>query len=172
MGASVVDKGTGDAGGPQFPPTNSLTAGGASSSRFGDWVFKNTTMLFALALATLVVLIVFAMIANSRLSLAKFGWGFLTGTTWDPVHQIFGAAPFAYGTIVSSIVALIIGVPVSIGIAVFLVELSPRKLSEPVSFVVQLIAAIPSVVFGLWGIFVLAPLLREHLYPWLQTALG
>jgi len=129
-------------------------------------------MVFTLGLALLVVLIVFEMALSSKLSFAKFGWSFLTGSTWDPVHEQFGAAPFIYGTVVSSIIALIVAVPVSIGIAVFLVELSPRSLSGPVSFMVQLIAAIPSVVFGLWGIFVLAPLLRDHLYPWVQTVFG
>jgi phosphate transport system permease protein len=171
MGAAIVENGIGGPDPAQLPPASSLVSG-RPSSQFGDRIFKTTTMLFALGLALLVVLIVFEMALSSRLSFAKFGWGFLTSTTWDPVHGQFGAAPFIYGTIISSIISLFVAVPVSIGIAVFLVELSPRKLSAPIAFMVQLIAAIPSVVFGLWAIFVLAPLLRDHVYPWLQATLG
>jgi phosphate transport system permease protein len=172
MGASITEPGAGSGGPPPLTSSTSLSANGRSSSKFGDALFKTTTLVFALGLALLVVLIVFQMALNSKLTFAKFGWGFLTSSTWDPVHNVFGAAPFIYGTVVSSIISLILGVPVSIGIAVFLVELSPRPLQNPISFMVQLIAAIPSVVFGLWGIFVLAPLLRDHVYPALQKALG
>ncbi len=106
------------------------------------------------------------------MAIAKFGWGFLTRTIWDPVAEQFGALPFVYGTAVSSIIALVIAVPISVGVALFLVETSPRKLASPILFLVQLLAAIPSVVFGMWGIFVLAPFLRIHIYPALQSVLG
>jgi phosphate transport system permease protein len=118
------------------------------------------------------VLIMVEMAVNSRLPFEKFGFGFLTRSIWDPVAEEFGALPFIYGTIVSSLIALFISVPISLGVAVFLVEKAPRALSDPILFVVQLLAAIPSVVYGLWGIFVLAPMLRNHVYPTLQSALG
>jgi phosphate transport system permease protein len=145
---------------------------GLSPSRIGDWFFKYATLLFALGIAALVVVIIISMAQNSTLSVAKFGWSFLTNTNWDPVHEQFGAAAFVYGTVVSSILALLFAVPVSIGIAVFLVEQAPRRLSYPTSFLIQLLAAIPSVVYGMWGIFVLAPLLRTYVYPPIQSALG
>jgi phosphate transport system permease protein len=108
----------------------------------------------------------------SRLAFDAFGLSFITKTIWDPVREQFGALPFIYGSAVSSIIGLTIAVPVSIGVAVFLVEHAPRSLSTPISFLVQLLAAIPSVVYGLWGIFVLAPLLRDTVYPRIQSAFG
>ena len=137
-----------------------------------DWLFKQTTLLFALAIAGTLVLIVIEMATNSTLTFEKFGWSFITRSAWNPVLDDFGALPFVYGTAVSSLIGLLIAVPVSIGVAVFLVETAPRKLATPISFVVQLLAAIPSVVYGLWGIFVLAPLLRDHVYPAIQSKLG
>src|SRR5260370_15199865 len=131
-------------------------------SRVGDWIFKSTTMLFALGIAGLVVVIIISTAQNSTLSIAKFGWSFLTNTNWDPVHEQFGAAAFIYGTVVSSNLALVFAVPISIGRAVFLVEQPPRRLSQPTSFLVQLLAAIPSVVYGMWGTLVLAPLLSTY----------
>jgi phosphate transport system permease protein len=142
------------------------------STRLGDWIFKNITLLFALIIAGLVVLIIVQMAHNSRDSFAKFGLSFLWNSTWDPVKEEFGSLPFVYGTAISSLLSLLIAVPVSIGVAIFLVETSPRSLSNPILFLVQLLAAIPSVVYGMWGIFVLAPLLRNHVYPVLQSTLG
>jgi phosphate transport system permease protein len=109
---------------------------------------------------------------NSRLSIDKFGFAFLTGRSWNPVTGQFGALPFIYGTIVSSLIALLIAVPLSLGVAVFLVEQAPRALARPIAFLVELLAAIPSVVYGLWGIFVLAPFLRVHVEPLLARWLG
>ena len=143
-----------------------------ASSRWADPLFKMTTLTFALAVAGLVVLIIIEMARNSTLTFAKFGLSFITGEMWDPVRENFGALPFVYGTAVSAIISLIIAVPVSIGVAVFLTQHAPRSLRTPISFLVQLLAAIPSVVYGLWGIFVLAPLLRDHVYPAIQSALG
>ncbi|MBI3812575.1 MAG: phosphate ABC transporter permease subunit PstC [Nitrospirae bacterium] len=116
--------------------------------------------------------IAFELVRNSRLPIAKFGWGFLWGTTWDPVAERFGALPFLYGTLVSSALALLIAVPVGLGVAIFLSELAPRWLSDPVTFLVELLAAIPSVIYGLVGIFVLVPLIRNSLEPLLSAALG
>jgi phosphate transport system permease protein len=140
--------------------------------RIGDPLFKWTTGLFAVLIAGLAAFIMVSMAVGSRLAFEKFGFSFLWRSIWDPVAEEFGALPFIYGTVVSSLLALVIAVPLSIGVAVFLVEKAPRRLSDPILFVVQLLAAIPSVVYGLWGIFVLAPTLRVHVYPKLQTALG
>jgi phosphate transport system permease protein len=161
------------------PPSNLTSKPGpraktaaSRAGNLGDLLFKGATFFFALLISGIVVLIVVETARNSRLSIAKFGWSFLWRTIWDPVAEQFGALPFVYGTAVSSIIALIIAVPISVGVALFLVETSPRKLASPILFLVQLLAAIPSVVFGMWGIFVLAPFLRIHIYPALQSALG
>lgn len=147
-------------------------ASSRGSRRWADSLFKLATLFFALITAGLVVLIIIEMAINSALSFDKFGFGFITRAIWDPVREEFGALPFIYGTAVSSVIGLLIAVPVSLGVAIFLVEHAPRRLSTPISFLVQLLAAIPSVVYGLWGIFVLAPLLRDHVYPAIQSALG
>lgn len=155
--------------GKESPPA---ARGRGGAGRWGDPVFKATTFAFALAIAVLVVMIIVEMALNSRLSLEKFGLSFLWRTVWDPVAEEFGALPFIYGTAVSAGIGLLLAVPVSVGVAVFLVETSPRALANPILFLVQLLAAIPSVVYGMWGIFVLAPLLRNHAYPALQSAFG
>src|SRR6202042_1393604 len=97
---------------------------------------------------------------------------FLTSTIWDPVHEKFGALPFVYGTVVSSLLALAIAVPVSLGLAIFLSDLAPERVRRPLGFVVELLAAVPSVVYGFWGIFVLVPFLREVVEPHLSARLG
>ena len=142
------------------------------SGRFADRLFRLTTLVFALAVAGLVILIIIQMAKDSSLTFEKFGFSFIWHQVWDPVREEFGALPFIYGTAVSSIIGLLIAVPVSVGVAIFLVEHAPRALSTAVSFLVQLLAAIPSVVYGLWGIFVLAPLLRDSVYPRIQATLG
>jgi len=110
--------------------------------------------------------------SRSKLSISKFGFAFFTGKTWDPVAGEFGAMPFIYGTLVSSLVALVLAVPLAVGVSVFVTELCPRKFRGIISFTVELLAAIPSVIYGLWGIFVLAPILRNSVQPWLSTYLG
>lgn len=138
----------------------------------GDAVFRGTLFLSALLLVVIVAAMIAAMWSRSLLSIEEFGLGFLTSTAWNPVRGEFGALPFIYGTIVSSLLALLISVPLSIGVAIFLVEQAPRRLARPVAFLVELLAAIPSVVYGLWGIFVLAPFIREHLGPPLALLFG
>lgn len=132
--------------------------------------------LLLTACAALILFIVLAMLAvmtqSSWLSVKEFGFGFLFGQVWDPVKGEFGALPFIYGTIVSSIIAVAIATPLSLGVAVFLVEQAPRSLARPMAFLVELLAAIPSVVYGLWAIFVLAPFLRVYVQPPLQAYLG
>jgi phosphate transport system permease protein len=138
----------------------------------GDAFFRGGLFLCALLLLVIVTAMIVAMASNSMLSIRQFGFGFLTSRTWDPIKGQFGALPFIYGTIVSSVLALLIAVPLSIGVAIFLVEQAPRSLARPLAFLVELLAAIPSVVYGLWGIFVLAPFLREHVAPPLARWLG
>jgi len=138
----------------------------------GDKIFR----VVLTACAAIILLVVVAMIAvmtqSSWLSIKEFGFGFLTGQVWDPIKGEFGALPFIYGTIVSSVLALLIATPISVGTAVFLVEQAPKKLARPMAFLVELLAAIPSVVYGLWAIFVLAPILRIYIQPFLQETLG
>lgn len=142
------------------------------TGNIGDAVFR----LLMFGTAALVFVIIGAMIValaeNSLLSIKQFGFRFLVTQTWDPIKGEFGALPFIYGTVVSSLIALLISVPLSLGIAIFLVEQAPRSISRPVGFLVELLAAIPSVVYGLWGIFVLAPFLRVYIQPALGKWLG
>jgi len=140
--------------------------------RFGDRAFKWLTLLMALTVFVLIVLTGYQLAYGSRLALHKFGWHFLASTDWDPVNEQFGALPFIYGTLVSSLLALLIAVPLSIATAVFLTELAPLWVRQPLTIFIELLAAVPSVILGLWGIFVMVPWLREHLFPALKSALG
>lgn len=129
-------------------------------------------MAFAVAILVLMGTMVLQMVAFSWPAVERFGLGFLTGTSWNPVSQKFGALPYIYGTVASSALALIISGPIGLGIAIYLSELCPGMLRNPLSFLVELLAAIPSVVYGLWGIFVLAPILRNWVEPVLGSSLG
>ncbi len=142
------------------------------SNNFGDFLFEKLTLLFAVSVFLLVLLMAYEMYEGSKMSIDKFGWTFLVNSTWDPVQEVYGALPIIYGTIVSSLLALIITFPLSIGVAIFLSELSPDWLEKPLSFLVELLAGIPSVVYGLWGIFVLVPWIREVVEPFLSERLG
>ncbi len=126
----------------------------------------------ALSVLAIVVLVVVELVTRSRLSLSQFGWKFFVQSVWDPVSGEFGALPFIYGTLVSSVLALVLAVPLSIGVAIYINEMCPRALKRLLSFMVELLAAIPSVIYGLWAIFVLAPLLRLYIEPWLGRYLG
>lgn len=137
-----------------------------------DLIFEAIVGLFALGILIFAFLLFRELFIESGLSRKTFGFGFLTGSTWDPVSEVFGALPFIFGTLVSSFLALIIAVPFSLGIAIYLSELAPEKLRTPFSFIIELLAAIPSVIIGLWGIFVLAPFIRDYLAPPLSTYLG
>jgi phosphate transport system permease protein len=150
----------------------SRAAGPARKWNAGDFIFKHLTLLFALGVLLLVFLMGFEMYRGSALTIEKFGWDFLVTSTWDPVLDEYGALPFIVGTLVSSMLALAIAVPLGLGVAIFLAELAPRWLEQPLSFLVELLAAIPSIVYGLWGIFVLVPWLRLHIQPWLGSNLG
>jgi phosphate transport system permease protein len=138
----------------------------------GDAVFRIVLFFGALLILLIVAAMIVAMGSDSMISIHKFGWGFLTSKSWNPVQGEFGALPFIYGTVVSSIIALLIAVPLSLGVAIFLIEQAPRRLARPIAFVVELLAAIPSVVYGLWGIFMLAPFLRVYVEPPLARSFG
>ena len=151
------------------PPDGTTTLEGSS---IGDRIYRTLTTAFAVAIPVLLVFIAFEVVAAAWPALRQFGLGFLTSSEWDPVRLQFGAAPMIYGTIVSSVLALILAAPLAIGVAIWLSEFSPKWLKQPVSFLVDLLAAIPSVVYGLWGIFVLLPILRETVMPFLRDTLG
>lgn len=149
---------------PSSPP-------GRRPSR-ADAAFRLITAGFALLLVLLLGVILLALASQSRAGFERFGVGFIWSTSWDPVREAFGAAPFIFGTVVSSMLALLLAVPVSIGIALYLTELAPPKIRRPIAFVVELLAAVPSVVYGLWGVFVLTPWLRDRVEPFLAKTLG
>ncbi len=134
---------------------------------FADQVFRTLVILCAVAVLAIVGLIFFELVSQSRLSISKFGFSFLKKQIWDPVAEDFGALPFVYGTVVSSLLGLVIAVPLSVGTALFITEICPGWLRPVLSLLVELLAAIPSVIYGLWGIFVLAPFLRLHVQPFL-----
>lgn len=137
-----------------------------------DASFRFLMLACGLSVIAILVLIVYELWVRSKLSIAQFGLSFFIGRNWDPVMGEFGALPFIYGTLVSSFLAVLIAVPLAVGVAVFTTELCPRVLRSTISFLVELLAAIPSVIYGLWAIFVLAPLMREHIQPWLAKTLG
>ena len=143
-----------------------------SSGETGDSVFKFAMLLCGLSVLAMLVLIVYELMLRSGPSWHAFGFKFFNGHDWDPVSEQFGALPFIYGTLVSSLLALLIAVPLSIGVAVFTTEMCPPVLRGPLSFFVELLAAIPSVVYGLWAIFVLVPLLSNYIQPFLAKTLG
>jgi phosphate transport system permease protein len=124
------------------------------------------------AVLGVLALIVYELISGSRLSWHAFGFKFLAGSDWDPVNERFGALPFIYGTLVSSLVALVIAVPLAVGVAVFTTEMCPKMFRGPLSFFVELLAAIPSIIFGLWAMFVLVPLLSGYVEPFLAKTFG
>jgi phosphate transport system permease protein len=138
----------------------------------GDSVYRALLTGFALALPLLMLALVAELVASAWPSLARFRWSFLWTSIWDPVAEVYGAAPMIFGTVVSSFLALLLAVPLALGVAIFLTEFAPKWMRQPVAFLVELLAAIPSVVYGLWGIFVLIPFLREHVAPPLKAVLG
>lgn len=144
----------------------------SSGARAADLLFRYMVLACALSVIGIVILILAELALQSRLSLHQFGWKFFVGSNWDPVAGDFGALPFIYGTLLSSLVALVIAVPLSIGLAVFNTEMCPRRLRGALSFTTDLLAAIPSVVYGLWAIFVLVPLMRNYVEPWLSAHFG
>jgi phosphate transport system permease protein len=157
------------------PPRQSAIRGfllSRGNSALFDGVFRWLMLLSALSIFAIVGLIATELVKGSRLTLEKFGLHFFFGTAWNPVNGDYGALPFIYGTLVSSLIALFIAVPLAVGLAIFLTEMCPKALRAPLAFLTELLAAIPSVVYGLWAIFVLAPILRENVNPVLIRLFG
>jgi phosphate transport system permease protein len=140
-------------------------------SAVGDKVYVAVITGLAACVPLLLALILWEVGRAGWPAFMEFGAGFLTSSGWDPVHEHFGAAPAIFGTVVSSIIALVLATPLALGVAVFLSEYAPTWLRQPVAFFVDLLAAIPSVVYGVWGIFVLVPVLRSHVIPFLRDTL-
>jgi len=163
----------------QRSTTAAARAGAAAPARTftarlqsGDRIAHFVTFVFAATIILITALLFYELYAGAALTRAKFGWKFLTGTTWDPVALEFGALPFIYGTLVTSALALIIGVPLGVGASIFLAELAPLSVSSAFAFIIELLAAIPSVIYGLLAIFTLVPFLRDYVAPVLQSTLG
>lgn len=141
-------------------------------SHLGDSAFRWLTMLMAFSVFVLIALIGFELFNGAKPAIQKFGFHFLVSSDWDPVNDVFGALPYIFGTIVSSLIGLIIAVPLSVATAVFLTELAPLWLRQPMIMFIELLAAIPSVILGFWGFYVMVPWLHDHVYPGLRTTLG
>ncbi len=139
---------------------------------FYDQLFRNATRFFAFLVLALLGAIIASLIWGGWLSIKTFGLGFFTSTEWNPVTGEFGALVPIYGTLVTSFIALLIGVPVSFGIALFLTELSPIWLRRPLGIAIELLAGIPSIIYGMWGLFVFAPVFADHVQPWLLDNVG
>lgn len=142
------------------------------ADKIGDAVFKGVSYFFALSVIALMVLIFIVLWKESWLSIKTFGLNFFHTTTWDPVAGEFGALPSIYGTLVSSLIAIVIAVPISLGIAIFLTEMAPKRLKGPIGMAIELLASIPSIIYGMWGLFVFAPVLSEYVEPFLIEYLG
>jgi phosphate transport system permease protein len=139
---------------------------------FFDKLFRNTTMFFAFLVFILLFGILFTLLIASLPALKTFGFGFLTSDAWNPVTVEFGALVPIYGTVVTSLIAMLIGIPLSFGIALFITELSPKWLKRPLGIAVELLAGIPSIIYGMWGLFVFAPFFADNVQPWVNDHMG
>ena len=137
-----------------------------------DWLFVSLTKFFAFLVLASLVGIMITLIIGAIPSMQHFGWGFLTSKNWDPVAGEYGALAPVFGTIATSVIALLVAVPVSFGIAIFLTELSPAWLKRPLGIAVELLAGVPSIIYGMWGLFVFAPFFGEHIQPHMIKYLG
>src|SRR6202789_3069209 len=143
-----------------------------SSGRLADGAVGSLMLICALGIFAIGLLILFVLISNSGVSIHASGWKFFTSQMWDPVSGQFGALPFVYGTVLSSLLAVVMAVPLALAVSIFLLDICPKMLQGPISFLTELLAAIPSVVYGLWGIFVLVPIIRDQVGPVLLKYLG
>jgi len=137
-----------------------------------DLLFRWMTAFMATIIPLLMIGFLIVLIVDSQLSLAKFGWRFLVTSVWNPVTQQFGAASSIYGTLISTLIAMAVAVPLSLVIALFLVEIAPPALGKVVGYAIELLAAIPSIIYGMWGLFVFAPFMSEHVQPMVQKHFG
>lgn len=137
-----------------------------------DILFRNITRLSAFGVLALLVGIIATLISGSMPAINAFGFGFLTSTEWNPVTEQFGALVPIFGTIVTSTIALLIAIPVSFGIAIFLTELSPQWMRRPLGIAIELLAGIPSIIYGMWGLFIFVPVFAEYIEPWINNNLG
>src|SRR5437899_4572706 len=154
-------------------PMEQVVAGHAlRGSNVGDRLYRGALTALALLLPLLLLALVGELVVSAWPAIQRFGGTFLWTSVWDPVAGVFGAAPMIFGTLASSLLALLIAVPLALGVAIYLTEFSPKWLRQPIAFLVELLAAIPSVVYGLWGIFVLIPFLRGYVVPPLRAVLG
>ena len=140
--------------------------------RLFDGAFRATTLLFALMVLLILCGVMFSLVHGSIPALAKFGFGFITSDVWNPVTEIFGARAPILGTLITSAIAMLVGIPLSFGIALYLTELAPIWLKRPLGTAIELLAGIPSIIYGLWGLFVLAPFLQRTVQPFLISTLG
>ncbi|HEX3972501.1 MAG TPA: phosphate ABC transporter permease subunit PstC, partial [Stellaceae bacterium] len=140
--------------------------------RTADLVFRGTTQLFAFGVLVLLGAVMVALFVGGLPAFQAFGFGFLFNSTWNPVKQLFGGAPAIYGTLITSLIAMVIGVPLALGVSIFLTELCPPILRRPIGILVELLAAIPSIIYGIWGLFVLAPFLQMTVEPFLKVVFG
>jgi phosphate transport system permease protein len=159
---------------PTVPSANPILGSRSFLSRLrdGDEIARLITFLFAGSLVLVTVLLVVALWINSALPRHKFGFLFFVTRVWDPIFDQFGALPFIYGTVVTAAVALFIAVPLGIGAAIFLAELAPPRVSDTLEFFIDLLAAVPSVIYGLLGVFIIIPVMREYVQPALKNSLG
>ncbi len=142
------------------------------ADKAGDALFKGISYFFALSVILLMALIFIVLLKESWLSVKTFGFGFFVSSDWDPVSGSFGALPAIWGTVVSSLIAIVIALPISLGIAIFLTEMAPKPLKGPIGTAIELLASIPSIIYGMWGLFVFAPLLSDYVEPFLVDYLG
>ncbi len=140
--------------------------------RAGDLVAHGITLTFAASILLITVLLVLELWGKSGLTRTKFGWSFFTGSAWDPVAGEFGALPFIYGTLITSFLSLLMSVPLGLGAAIFLSEMAPPRISDSLTFVIELLAAVPSVIYGLLGVFFLVPIMRQYVERALVATFG
>ncbi len=145
---------------------------GGGSRRLSDMLFRGFTLLLILVVVAVIMGVIWVLVSNSIPTIQQFGWSFLSNQAFDPVHNVFGVAPAIFGTLVTSAFALVFAIPIGVGTAIFLVDFCPRSLQRPLAFTVELLAAVPSVIYGLFGFLVLVPWLQSTGQPWLQKYLG
>jgi len=166
------ENGSGGRDGGNVVPPVARQAIKRGQPRWGDAAFRATTAAFACLVLALVAAMAAVLYDKGYLSVRTFGLGFLWSRDWDPVRGLFGALPAIYGTVVSSVIAIAIATPVALGIAIFLTEMAPAGLARPVGLAIEMLAAIPSIIYGMWGLFVFAPFLAKHVEPGLKKLGG